>query len=151
MLSLLLVLATLAPLSAPPGYERAWDAVPERHRLLVRSIHVDRDSGGQARRATMSVHLVPKPRGKDSAIWHELGHIVRWSSPALSSAWDRQFWPDGRIRGIPPSRYAMTEPDEDFAESYEEILEHGCLEDADRTRFMIEWAFRPGELVSCRP
>lgn len=147
MLLVFVLASVFASVLPPTGYEAAAASVPARHWALVRSVHVDRDSGGQARRSSMSVHLTPYR--SDGQLWHELGHIVRWSDPSLASDWDRQFWSGGKVRGIPPSRYARTEPDEDFAESYEEMLEHGCLEDPDRTRFMMERVFRPGELPAC--
>lgn len=135
---------SIAPVSAPPGYERAWAAIPERHRATVREIRIDRDSGGQARRETMSVHLTP--HRQDSQLHHEIGHIVMYADPKLEADWRSSFWPSGRIRGIPPSRYARTNYREDFAESYSEVLEHGCVEDVDRTQFMKERVFRSGEI-----
>lgn len=143
----MLLLVVVLTVAVPPGYAAAWERIPERHRTLVRSIHVDRDSGGQARRATMSIHLTP--RSTAATLWHEVGHLVRWSDPELAAAWDRRFWPDGRLRGVPPSRYARTSPSEDLAESYEEMIEHGCLEDPDRSRFMLSRVLRPNEVPPC--
>jgi hypothetical protein len=148
LLLLVVTLVLLAPVAPPTGYERAWAAVPMRHRLLVASIHVDRDSGGQARRRDMSIHLTPYR--SDGQLHHEVGHLVLYADPALERDWQAAFWPGGRLRGIPPSRYARTNDREDAAESYEEMLQHGCLEDPARTRFMLERVFRPGETPTCR-
>ncbi len=155
----LLAVVWIAMLSImpPSHYTGAWDRVPERHRSLVQSIHVDRDSGGQSRRSTMSVHLTP--RGNDGQLWHEVGHIVAYSDPKLEADWCRRFWRGGRPIGTLPSSYPVQAEakdegqgcPEDFADSYKEMLEHGCLGDHDRSHFMHDRVFRPGEVSACQP
>jgi hypothetical protein len=152
LLSIMVSLYVGAPtLAVPASYEPAWSRIPERHRSLVQGIYQDRDSSAQARRATMTIHL-KKRGGTPSSLWHEVGHLVRWSDNRRASDWDARFWPRGRLVGIAASAYARTSPSEDFAVSYEEIIEHGCLGDPDRDRFMKARVFRPGELpVPCIP
>lgn len=140
-----------APVSAPPGYEEAAARIPPRHLALASSIVVDRASGGQSRRSDRSIHLTPARTGSTGQLWHEAGHIVAYASPEIERDWRARFWPGGAPIGQTVSRYAATNDREDFAETYKEMLEHGCVEDAGRTRFMRERVFRPGELTDCRP
>lgn len=143
-LLLLLSLLLASPVAAPPGYERAWDSIPERHRALVRSIHVDRESSGQARRATMSVHLKPY-RGHSSEVTlvHEVCHVIAYANPAVEQAWHARFWPDGTPVGSPPTRYARTSPGEDFAVSCEKAQDGDGPDDPDRAAFFRERGIWP--------
>lgn len=132
-------------LPPPPGYERAVAALPRRHWALVRAWYIDRDSGGQARRADMSIHLTPYRN--DSQLHHEVGHIVMYANPDIERDWQRDFWPDGKIRFKPVSNYAKTNYKEDFSETYEELLQHGHLdEQPEREQWMRSRVFRAGEL-----
>ena len=136
-----------AALPAPAGYEHAVSRLPARHWALVRSAAIDRSSGGQARRATMSVHMTPYRT--DSQLHHEVGHLVAYADPALERDWRERFWPRGKPLGTPVSRYARTNDREDFAVAYEELIEHGCLSDRERERFLRDRVFRAGELGAC--
>lgn len=120
----LIALAVVA-LAPPQGYERAVAALPPGHWALVRSATIDRTSGGQARRADLSIHLTPHRR--DAQLWHEVGHIVMYADATLERDWRTAFWPDGSPRHAVVSRYARINHREDFAESYQEYLEHGGL------------------------
>jgi hypothetical protein len=135
----------VGPVVVPTGYERAWARLPERHRMLVRGIYRDRDSSAQARRRTMTIHL-KKQDGHPESLWHEVGHLVRWADNPLASDWEARFWRRGTLSGVAPSDYARTSPSEDFAESYQELLENGSLEDCGRVRFMMNHVFRRGEV-----
>ena len=129
LLSLLLVI--------PPDYVAAWERVPARHRALVRAIHVDRDSGGQARRSTASIHLTPYDatgRG-DAQLVHELGHIVYHADPALARDW-RQRFARGETRGTASER---------FADAYTEMVMTGCPDSRRQERWLRDRVFRPGE------
>lgn len=133
LLALLFVVASLLP--APPGYERAVSLVPARHWGLVRSTHLDREHGAQARRATMSIHLVPKPEGRDASLVHEVGHVVQYADPALERDWTAQF---GRGRTAKAAR-------ESFADAYAALILTGCPDSRAQERFLRERVFRPGE------
>jgi hypothetical protein len=148
LLLALLVAATPTPshavtpdLRAPAGYDAAWLALPLRHRQLVRSIHLDRDSSGQSRRATMSIHL-PPARSAEAArrtLTHELCHIVAYASPELERAWAAQFWPAGSPLGTPPTAYARTTVREDWAVSCEKARDGDGPDDRDRADFIRAW------------
>ena len=140
--------ALAAPEPPPSGYERAVAAVPARHWLLVQQASIDRSSGGQARRSTRSIHLTPG--GAAGQLHHEVGHIVAYSDPALEADWRRTFWPNGRPAGVLPSAYARTNDREDFAETYRLMIERGCVEDRERTAFMLARVFHQREVPPCR-
>jgi hypothetical protein len=136
-----------APRTAPPGYQHAVARLPARHWALVRSVAVDRASNGQAGQADLSVHLPPADSNADGVLAHEVGHIVAYTHPDLERAWEQTFWPDGQPLGQTVSRYARTNPREDWAETYKELLERGHLDGSpERERFMRERVFLPGEL-----
>lgn len=145
-MSVLLLLAFMlaAPVTAPSGYERAWATIPERHRLLVRSIQVDRVSSAQARPATMSIHLTPH-RGKrsDVSLVHEVCHIISYAHPAIEHAWQSRFWVNDRPSGLPPTQYARTNPDEDFAVSCEKAQDGDGPDDPARAAFFRQHGIWP--------
>ena len=139
LLSMLVFLATVLP--APTGYESAVARVPSRHWALVTSAHIDRDSGGQARRRTMSIHLTPynaTGRG-DAQLWHEVGHIVYYAHPEIESDWRARFG----------KRRSKNEASELFADTYTEVVMTGCAERRTLERFLRERVFRSSE-YPCR-
>lgn len=148
-MSVMLVLAfvLLGPLPAPSGYEAAVDRLPPRHWALVRSVHVDRDSGGQARRRTMSVHLTPYDLvgTGDAQLVHEVGHIVYYADPSLERDWRRRF-ARGETRGTASER---------FADAYTEMVMTGCPDSRSQERWLRERVFtEPGEyacVVDAKP
>ena len=131
------------PVQAPPGYEAIAARIPAAHWALVGSIHLDRDNSAQARRADMSIHL-PRVRVVPGSLAHEVGHLVLYADPELERAWREAFWPGGRVRGATTSAYARTSPAEDFAETYQEYVEHGGrLEQLERRDWMRDRVFGP--------
>jgi hypothetical protein len=144
LLAMLLLLAVAAPLPAPAGYEAGWRTLPLRHRQLVRSIQVDRTSSGQARRATMSIHLTPyRGASSDKTLVHELCHIVAYASPEMERAWAAQFWPKGVPLGLPPTAYARTSAAEDWAVSCEKARDGDGPDDRARAAFIKAWNVWP--------
>jgi hypothetical protein len=140
MLFAVLFLAALIQ-PAPPGYEAAAGRVPERHWALVREARIDRESGGQARRATMSIHLTPygaTGRG-DAQLVHEVGHLVYYADPALERDWRRWVGP----------RADRARASELFADAYESVVLGGCAEVGAHEHFLRARVFRPGE-YPCR-
>jgi hypothetical protein len=139
MLALLLLAVTLLP--APTGYESAVTRVPARHWRLVQAATIDRDSGGQARRATMSIHLTPYDstgRG-DAQLVHEVGHIVYYADPALERDWRARF-ARGETRNTASER---------FADTYTEMVLTGCPDSRSQERWLRERVFRDHE-YPCR-
>ncbi len=144
LFAMLLVLAVAAPLQAPAGYEAGWRTLPLRHRQLVRSIQVDRTSGGQARRSSMSIHLTPyRGAASDRTLVHELCHIVAYASPEMERAWQQQYWPKGKPVGTPPTEYARTSPAEDWAVSCEKARDGDGPDDRSRAAFIKAWNVWP--------
>jgi hypothetical protein len=148
---LLILLLIAAPaqasapvVAAPPGYEAVWESLPLRHRQLVRSIQIDRTSSGQSRRSTMSIHLPPH-RGKasDVTLVHELCHLIAYANPELEQAWDKRFWPHGKPVGRPPTEYAESAPEEDWAVSCEKARDGDGPDDQGRAAFIRAWRVWP--------
>jgi hypothetical protein len=131
-----------APLPSPPGYEAAVAALPARHWALVRSVTLA--YRGRVKYSTSSIELPRVP--KASTLHHEVGHLVHAAHPAVAEAWQERFWRGDTLLGTPPSRYGRTSWKEDFATTYEEMLEHGSVGDADRAAFMLRHVFLPGEI-----
>ncbi len=144
---LLVLSLVILALRVPSGYEEAWRRVPDRHQALVRSI--EPSYRGHVRYATAAI-TVPVPV-RPSDLWHEVGHLVLAPDTPDGDAWCRLFWPRNKPLGILPSRYARTSCQEDAADSYKEMLEHGCLGDPGRDSFLRARIFRPGELAACSP
>ncbi len=140
-----LVLLALTLLDVPADYRSAWLSLPERHRALARGVYVDRESSGQARPSTMTIHLTPY-RGERRAritLAHELCHLISYAHPAMARAWEQRFWPNGRPVGLPPTGYAQTESDEDWAVSCEKARDGDGPDDPDRAAFFREWGVWP--------
>ncbi len=148
-LFLILSLFVLTSIDVPSGYRDAWERVPERHRALVREIRLARETAGRVHYPTSTITLPTKTR--PGALFHEIGHLVFKHDPDLAADWVRTFWPGGTVQGRTNGRYAETSPPEDQAESYEEVMEHGCLASPSRDAFLRTRVFRPGELGACRP
>lgn len=131
----LLFLTVLAH-DLPPEYVAVWQTLPERHRAHVRYVVVDRTSSAKAREATMSIHLPPYRNDEQArrSLTHELCHILAWSRRDLEEDWQAQFWPGGKAVGQPPSRYAASSQDEDWAVSCQQASV-GRLADPDRDAF----------------
>ncbi len=140
-----LVLLALTLLDVPRDYLPAWMSLPERHRAFVRGVYVDRTSGGKAREATMTIHVPPfrSERQARKTLTHEVCHILAWSDRRLEAAWQARFWPGGRATGQPPTRYAASSQDEDFAQSCEKARDGDGPDDPDRARFFVEWGVWP--------
>lgn len=142
---LVLVLLALTLLDVPREYRSAWNSLPERHRALVRGVYVDRESSSQARRSSMSIHLVPyrnETRARIS-LTHELCHILMYANPSMERAWERRFWPNGAPVGLPPTGYALTDADEDYAVSCEKARDGDGPDDPDRAAFFRAWGIWP--------
>ncbi len=141
----LAALLLLFSVAVPKEYAPYWYELPERHRLLARGVYVDRTSSGQARPSTMTIHLPPY-RGERQAritLTHELCHLIGYAHPAMARAWRARFWPNGHPVGLPPTAYARTEPDEDFAQSCEKARDGDGPDDPDRAAFFREWGVWP--------
>ena len=136
--------------TSPNGYERAVENVPPRHWSLVREVIVEHRETGQANKRTFTIRL-PEDVNEDD-LYHEVGHIVAWSNPEIEHEWAVRFWPNGRITGIPVNQHAMSDPSEDFAETYEWILSGKPVRDAKRLNFMQERVFsKPAPTTSTTP
>lgn len=131
--------AVLLTLLSPNGYERAVENVPPQHWSLVREVVVEHRETGQANKRTFTIRLPEDVNEAD--LYHEVGHIVAWSNPEIEHEWAVRFWPDGRITGIPVNQHAMSDPSEDFAETYEWILSGKTVRDSQRLDFMRERVF----------
>lgn len=144
MLALLLLSVLLAPLDVPDAYAAEWYALPAEHRAHVRMIRVDRTSSAQAREATMSIHLPPYRNAAQArrSLTHELCHILAWSRRDLEEDWQARFWPGGKVIGQPPSRYAASSQDEDWATSCQ-LARDGALADPDRAAFFRDRGIWP--------
>lgn len=130
------VTTATAQTNVPDGYGAAWQRIPPQHQALVGTIVVEGRTVGMAERRGHAIHLPPADSGAIGELAHEVGHIVFWSDPTLSLDWRRQFWPDGAILGQPATNYGRTNADEDFAETYQAMIEDGAVEDAGRLTFM---------------
>ncbi len=67
-------------------------------------------------------HAIPELTLFQATIVHEVGHTVAFADDfRLQHAFDRAFWPGGerdRRKGKPATLYALTNPQEDFAETF---------------------------------
>jgi hypothetical protein len=104
-------------------YADAAAAVPPGHWQLVRRVLIlpaDADHGTATSDGTIEL----PPIRRVIVLHHEVGHLIGWvgESERLRQ-WEAVAWSDGRPRWRLPSRYAGTNAQEDFAESYAFFLE----------------------------
>lgn len=129
--------------TAPSGYEAAVKRIPAEHWALVGSVVIDRTDNGMSERKGLKIHLPPAGRDAVGVLGHEVSHIVWYANPWLEQAWIEQFWPGGKIRGTPTTGYGRKNPDEDFAEAYQAMIEGEAIADRERRAFMVDHVFVP--------
>ncbi len=113
--------------------------LPERFRSCTKNIQ--RDAGGLpgmppgvlgwVQPGIPTVHLLNSACYQGTfqgTLVHEMAHCFQANFPAVQSAFERQFWPNGRYGGpvsSSVSSYGNTQPVEDFAESCRQYWQAG--------------------------